>query len=302
MKRDFELLKWIGANSVRTSHYPYAEEFYQMADREGILVIDETPAVGMMNSTMNFLDAARGPRTAFFEKETIPQLLEAHLRVIEDLINRDKNRACVIAWCLANEPETSDEASRSYFEQVFNLAHKLDPQNRPMTYTSIMSSTPDKCKCYDLCDFICLNRYYGWYVFGGADIGMAEMALRHELEQWKAKGLNKPFVFTEYGADTDGGMHKLPSVMWSQEYQCEYLEVQHRVFDSYDFVRGENVWAFSDFATGEGILRVNGNKKGIFTRDRQPKAAAYALKKRWESLPPDYKASGYKEECNNAKN
>ena len=40
IKRDFELMKWIGANSFRTSHYPYSEEIYQMADREGFLVID----------------------------------------------------------------------------------------------------------------------------------------------------------------------------------------------------------------------------------------------------------------------
>ena len=53
MKRDFELMKWIGANSFRTSHYPYSEEIYQMADREGFLIIDEVPAVGMFQSLMN---------------------------------------------------------------------------------------------------------------------------------------------------------------------------------------------------------------------------------------------------------
>ena len=53
MKRDFELMKWIGANSFRTSHYPYSEEIYQMADREGFLIIDEVPAVGLFESLMN---------------------------------------------------------------------------------------------------------------------------------------------------------------------------------------------------------------------------------------------------------
>jgi beta-glucuronidase len=119
---------------------------------------------------------------------------------------------------------------------------------------------------------------------------MAEAALHHELRQWKEKNLNKPFVFTEYGADTLSTMDKLPSVMWSQNYQQEFLEMCHRVFDAYDFVRGEQVWAFSDFQTDEGILRVDGNKKGVFTRQRQPKAAAYYLKQRWESLAADYKA------------
>ena len=77
--------------------------------------------------------------------------------------------------------------------------------------------------------------------------------------------------------------------MWSQEYQTEYLDMCHRVFDSYDFVKGEQVWNFADFQTTEGIMRVNGNKKGIFTRQRQPKDAAFYYKKRWESLPLDYK-------------
>lgn len=291
LKRDFELMKWCGANSFRTAHYPYSEEVYQLADREGILVIDETPAVGLMASTLNFFDAARGPQTAFFQKETTPQLLENHLIALEDLINRDKNYACVVAWCLANEPETTDDEALPYMEKVFARAHELDPQKRPRTFTSLMTAQPDKCKCYQVCDFISLNRYYGWYVFGGAEIGTGEMAFHHELRQWAEKGLDKPFMFAEYGADTYSGEHKLPSVMWAQEYQEEYLAMCHRVFDSYSFVKGEQVWAFSDFQTGEGTMRVDGNKKGIFTRQRQPKAAAYCLKKRWESLPVDYKSN-----------
>jgi beta-glucuronidase len=80
--------------------------------------------------------------------------------------------------------------------------------------------------------------------------------------------------------------------MWSQEYQEEYLEMCHRVFDSFDFIKGEQVWNFADFMTGEGMLRINGNRKGIFTRDRQPKAAAFYFKKRWDNLPLDYKGNG----------
>ena len=69
----------------------------------------------------------------------------------------------------------------------------------------------------------------------------------------------------------------------------EYLKIYERVFDSYDCIKGEQVWNFADFQTVEGIMRVNGNKKGIFTRQRQPKAAAYYFKNRWENLPVDYK-------------
>lgn len=289
MKRDFELMKWIGANSFRTSHYPYSEEIYQMADREGFLVIDEVPAVGMFQSLMNFMEASTGKQTAFFEKETTPVLLKAHLRAIEEMIARDKNHPSVVAWSLLNEPETTNEAAVPYFKEVFDLANKLDMQKRPRTFALIMNSLPDTCKCYQFSDIIALNRYYGWYMKGGYEICVAEELFRKEMDAWKEKKLNKPFVFTEYGADTLASEHKLPSVMWSQEYQDEYLKMTHEVFDSYDFIKGEQIWNFADFQTTEGIMRVNGNKKGVFTRQRQPKDIAYKLKERWENLPLDYK-------------
>lgn len=289
MKRDFELMKWIGANSFRTSHYPYSEEIYQMADREGFLVIDEVPAVGMFQSLMNFMEASTGKQTAFFKKETTPVLLKAHLRAIEEMIARDKNHPSVVAWSLLNEPETTNEAAVPYFKEVFDLANKLDMQKRPRTFALIMNSLPDTCKCYQFSDIIALNRYYGWYMKGGYEISVAEELFRKEMNAWKEKKLNKPFIFTEYGADTLASEHKLPSVMWSQEYQDEYLKMTHEVFDSYDFIKGEQIWNFADFQTTEGIMRVNGNKKGVFTRQRQPKDIAYKLKERWEKLPLDYK-------------
>lgn len=290
MKRDFELMKWIGANSFRTAHYPYSEEIYQMADEEGFLVIDEVAAVGMFESLMNFMEASTGKKTAFFEKETTPLLLKAHKKAIEELIARDKNHPCVIAWSLLNEPETTNEAAVPYFKEVFDWAHELDVQKRPRTFALIMNSVPGECKCYAFSDIIALNRYYGWYVKGGYEISEAEMMFRKEMDAWKELRLNKPFIFTEYGADTLGLEHKLPSVMWSQEYQEEYLDMTNEVFDSYDFIKGEQIWNFADFQTTEGILRVNGNKKGIFTRQRQPKDAAYLLRKRWKKLPLDYKS------------
>jgi len=289
MKRDFELMKWIGANSFRTSHYPYDEEVYRMADREGFLILDEVAAVGLFKSTKNFVDVTNGKVTCFFSMDTIPGLLKRHLRDIEELIARDKNHPSVVAWSLLNEPETTTEDSVPYFKQVFDHALALDPQKRPRTFAEIKNSGPYICKCHQFSDFICLNRYYGWYIKGGYEISDAFEDFREEMRQWKEVEPDKPFMFTEYGSDTSAMEHKLPSVMWSQEYQEEVLEQIHDVFDSLDFVVGEQVWNFADFQTTEGIMRVNGNKKGIFTRQRQPKTAAFLLKKRWESLPLDYK-------------
>ncbi len=291
VKRDYECLKWIGANCFRTSHYPYAEELYYMADEEGFLVIDETSAVGCMESTMNFVAAnqGNGKPQGFFEKETTPQLLAHHREVLRDMITRDKNHASVIAWSILNEPQCTSDGTEEYFKNLFDYAHELDVQKRPRTYAIVMMSLPHNSKGQQFADILSLNRYYGWYVMGGPGLVDAEAAFHQEMQGWDKVRNGRPLIFTEYGADTLSSEHKLPSVMWSQEYQNEYLEMNHRVFDAYDWVQGELMWNFADFQTTEGILRVNGNKKGAFTRQRQPKDVAFLLKRRWEALPKDYK-------------
>lgn len=281
MKRDFACMKWMGANCFRTSHYPYAEEWYQMADEEGFLIIDEVPGVGMMRSLANYVDAGSGKYTYFFETPTVPILRASHIQQTQEMIRRDKNHPCVFAWSLFNEPETISSYAADYFGEIFAAARALDPQKRPCTGALEKTSSPQECQCYPLCDFICLNRYYGWYILGG-ELEEAREEFIEEMDAWADKKLNKPFVFTEFGTDTLASEHKLPSVMWTQEYQNEYLNMNFEVFARYDFVQGELVWNFADFQTSEGIMRVNGNKKGIFTRNRQPKDAAFLFKKRWE--------------------
>ena len=291
LKRDFECMKWIGANCFRTSHYPYAEEVYQMADEEGFLIIDEVPAVGFMQSTNNFLAANQGTGKplGWFEKDTTPELLKNHKQAITEMITRDRNHPSVIAWSLLNEPQCTSEGTEAYFKEVFDLAHALDPEKRPRTYAIIMMSLPNTSKGWQFSDFLSLNRYYGWYVQGGYQISDAEVNFRKELDGWQKIHGERPMIFTEYGADTNPSEHKLPSVMWRQEYQDEYLDMNHAVFDSYDYIQGELIWNFADFQTTEGIMRANGNKKGIFTRQRQPKDAAFHVKARWDALPLDYK-------------
>jgi len=268
MVKDINLLKWIGANSFRTSHYPYAEEIFNMADEEGILVIDEAPAVGM-----NFFNYSE---KVFKEDRVNEKTLEYHLQVIRELIKRDKNHPCVIMWSVANEAATYEEEAYDYFIKVIEEVKKLD-STRPVTI--VESSLPDETKVGKLVDIICINRYYSWYTDSGR-LELIEFQLEKELRRWYEL-YKKPIIVTEYGADTITGFHSDPPVMFSEEYQCEMLERYHRVFDRLDFVVGEHVWNFADFATKQEVKRVMGNKKGIFTRQRQPKVAAFLLKKRW---------------------
>lgn len=112
MVRDFELLRWIGANSFRTSHYPYVEEVLDHADRLGIVVIDETAAVGL-NLGVGGGFFGGGPKTTF-SPDTINDATQAvHRQAIEELVARDKNHPSVVLWCVANEPESHTEESRA---------------------------------------------------------------------------------------------------------------------------------------------------------------------------------------------
>ena len=280
---DFNLMKWMGANSFRTAHYPYSEEIMRLADREGIVVIDETPAVGL---TVNF-SATMGTSAIKRDSYEILETKEAHAQVIKELINRDKNHACVVMWSLANEPASDEVGAYEYFEPLVNLAKAHDPQKRPVTIVLYMMATPKKDYVAELCDVLAINRYYGWYVFGG-DLKTAQKALDNELHEWAERCPDKPIIMTEYGADTVLGMRDILGTMFSEDYQVDFYNANHEIMDLHKNVVGEQPWNFSDFETTEGMIRVQGNKKGIFTRDRKPKSIAYELKKRWEAIPNYY--------------
>ncbi|GAB2759832.1 beta-glucuronidase [Terrabacter koreensis] len=274
--QDFELLDWIGANSFRTSHYPYSEDVIDYADRHGIVIIDETAAVGLNMGLGGGIFGGQGYTT--FSPDTINDASrEVHARAIRELIARDKNHPSVVLWSIANEPESDTEGAEDYFRPLFDVAREADP-TRPVGFVNVMLAPHGKCRVSQFADVLMLNRYYGWYVNTG-DLPGAEIAWTDELNGWASEG--KPIVITEYGADTLAGNHSLTPQPWSEEYQVDYLDMNHRVFDACDAVVGEHVWNFADFATTSGIMRVDGNKKGAFTRDRKPKAAAFALRRRW---------------------
>lgn len=112
MTRDYELLQWVGANSYRTSHYPYSEDVLDTADRLGFMIIDECPSV----DTENFS----------------PILLLRHKTSLSELVRRDKNHPSVIMWSLANEPRTQLQGADVYFKQIADHTKALDP-TRPVT-------------------------------------------------------------------------------------------------------------------------------------------------------------------------
>lgn len=282
---DLNLFKWMGANSFRTSHYPYSEEMMRLADRYGIVVTDEVPAVGLFDEFNAVLSGG--------EKRNTWELMDtesAHKQALREMIARDKNHACVVMWSVANEPASHQKGAREYFKPLVDLTRELDPQKRPVTIVNILMATPEKDEVMDLVDVISLNRYYGWYI-DMADMKTAETHLRKELEQWHEKLPHHPIMFTEYGADTVAGFHSMHGIPYTEEYQVDYYRMNHKVADELPYFIGEQVWNFADFETKIGLIRVNGNKKGIFTRSREPKMIAQTLRERWTNIPNfNYKA------------
>ena len=254
---DLKLYEWLNANCLRMSHYPYAEEVYDLCDRLGIVVIDETPAVGI------------GAGAACDPYKTFP-LKNYHSAVLKAMIDRDKNHPCVVLWSLGNEPDTEHfpESARDYWRPLYEQAHAQDPQGRPVTMV-----------------VVCINRYYGWYNLSG-DLDNASYAFRQELDFWK--GIDKPLILSEYGADTVAGLHGVAPEMFTEEFQVEYYKAINACLDSYAFVVGEWPWNFADFSTQQGPMRVGScNRKGLFTRERTPKLAAHYFRDRWAKKQPN---------------
>nr|CAD7576899.1 unnamed protein product [Timema californicum] len=261
--KDYNLIKWFGANGYRTSHYPYAEEILDFSDRQGIVI-------GLILFDYHI--------SSGFSEE----LLKNHKTSLSELIRRDKNRPSVIMWSIANEADTDEDDAVPYFEAVVTHVKTLD---RTRAVTQAINKSYKTDKVAQFLDVICINEYYGW----GSTVGIQEV-VKHmvmvDVTSWHQLH-NKPVVVSEYGTDTMVGYHSLPSSGGSEEYQIEVMSRQFEAFDeahSEGYLAGEMIWNFADFMTDQRTKRVNGNRKGVLTRTRQPKASAHLLRRRYHSL------------------
>jgi len=265
--RDHALLKWVGANSYRTSHYPYSDEAMAIADREGFLIIDEIPAVGLL---FDDSDQAVATRLATCKQQ------------ISDLIARDKNHPSVIMWSVANEPSSrgalrgNTDGGLEFFVELLAHARAWD-HTRPAL---LVGEQRTERSWIAQADVITVNRYWGWYILPG-QIDKAVAQLARELDELHS-ATGKPIIIAEFGADAVAGTHSEPPQMWTEEYQAAMLKAYLDMASTRPWIVGLHVWNFADFKTGQGTHRALGiNHKGVFTRDRQPKMAARFLRARW---------------------
>ena len=277
--RDAAAMRWTGANSYRTAHYPHSEDSLSVADRAGLAVIGETPACYLCFHDGAAAQAAR---------------LAACRRATRELVARDKNRACVLLWSLANEPEANahlathgvavpppedeswKELGRAFFADLFAYARQLDA-SRPLTLAAHPASD---MSWVALCDVVCTNRYNGWYDLPGRPRDGA-LKLGRALDAEHA-ALRRPFILSEFGADAIAGTHAHPPEMWSEEYQSEFIAAYLDLAQGRPWLIGFHVWNLTDFKTPQAIRRPGGiNHKGVFTRERRPKMAAHTLRAAW---------------------
>lgn len=267
--KDIYLLKQVGANVIRTSHYPYSEAYLDACDTMGIMVIAECPAVEM-NS---FSDIK----------------LKLHKQMLLEMMQRDYHHPSIIMWSVANEPQSQHEEARRYFKSLLeyartNLSEFTVKANRPLTAAIAQSHQDDKIG--DLLDVLMINRYYGWYDYLGA-IEAIRPALLASLTGWSKKHPGKPQLISEFGAETIAGLHKSTRQVFSEEYQRDLIIEHEKIFDELaasknstgiNFI-GSMIWNFADFSTHESLSRVAGNHKGIFTQTREPKLSVEAVTK-----------------------
>lgn len=259
-RQDMELIKEIGANGIRLAHYPHSEFFYDLCDREGMLVWAEIPFV------------EQAPDTEEFAASTKSQLIE--------LIRQNYNHPSIFCWSLFNE--LGGDGAEKIVNALNDIAHAEDPHR----YTTGASNS-DNSPLNDIPDIMAYNTYPGWY--------WADPATMQYAIDWKHRPDKQPLAISEYGAGASVKHHGILSEhpepggeYHPEEWQATCHEINYREIDKRDFVWGTFVWNMFDFASaGRTEGDTHGmNDKGLVTYDRAtPKDAFYFYKANWNDEP-----------------
>jgi beta-glucuronidase len=254
------LLSWakdLGANFVRLAHYPHNEFIVREADRMGIMVWSEIPVYW----------------TIQWEN---PATLENARNQLSEVIARDKNRAAIVIWSMANETPLSD-ARLSFLRNLISHARSLDP-TRLISAAMERHYTDAKTQMIDdplgeFLDVLGCNEYVGWYD------GLPEKA---DGLEWKSK-YQKPLVMSEFGGAAQFGNHGDALTRWTEEYQENVYEHQIAMLKRIPFLRGTSPWILMDFRSPRRPLpgiQDYWNRKGLIS-DRGEKKKAFYVMQRW---------------------
>lgn len=266
-KRDVDIIRSLGCNFIRGSHYPNAKATLDYMDETGMLFWEEVPM------------------WQFHERHyTYPEVLERAVQMHEEMVRRDYNHPCIVVWGLHNEVDTETQAAYEA-TKLFRETIEAHDRSRLITYASKFPLTDI---CYEFADFIAINYYIGWYKGPLTDWPAFIDQLAAYLEQ-TGNG-HKPLVMSEFGAGAIYGDRETESeVTWSENYQYDYMEYTLELFQNHPRMNGAFIWQYCDIRAGTrtretGIRRAlsrprSFNNKGIVNEYRKPKLAYYAVKK-----------------------
>lgn len=263
MAADLELIKDLGANSIRTSHYPNDEIFLDMCDENGILVWEENHARGLSEEAM------RNSNFEWQAEQVITEMIPAHY-----------NHPSIYIWGILNECASETEYGRECYRRQFDLIRSLDT-SRPCSFASCKIKTDI---CLDLPEVVSYNIYPLWY----HDTPVEEYL--DDLYQWiqrDTKGSGKPFLVTEIGAGGLYGYRNAYHSKWTEEYQAQALEKQLTAVLSYKDCMGVYIWQFCDIRISDecfaGRPRTM-NNKGIVDEYRRAKLAYDVVKRIYHEI------------------
>lgn len=257
---DLQILRDLGCNFVRGSHYQQDPRFLDLCDEMGFLVFEES--IGWGQNIKHFTD---------------PAFVAAQLAQTAAMIETSYNHPSVILRGFLNEGESEKEEARECYEALIRLVREQDP-HRLVTYAS---NREMRDLFLELVDVVCFNIYPGWYAANREDeqpLGEIVQRIQHNLEGLKQRGLSgKPFIISEIGAGAIYGWRDPICAHWSEEYQREYLKIVCKEVVDNDRIAGVALWQFCDCRTyrGSGALgRPRAfNNKGTLDEYRRPKLA-----------------------------
>jgi hypothetical protein len=252
-QRDILAIKELGFNALRTAHYPHDESLIELADKEGLLILEEIPVYWGV---------------AFED----PEVFKTAAHMMRTLIFRDYNHPSVIMWSCGNEIPVSNLACSRFIKNLMHYARTLDT-NRLISYVSMTMFT-DRVRRKS--DINCINTYFGWFYLGPRSLGIMLDTIRYTNSKTH-------WLLTEFGAGAKIGLHKplRKAFKFSEEYQASVIAHHIKTMNSRDYMAGWFIWIYRDF---KSHMRLNPyqsgyNRKGIVDEYNNKKLIAKILPK-----------------------
>ena len=258
------LLQWakdVHCNFVRLPHYPHDEVMTRLADEMGLLVWSEIPVYW----TISWENA---------------ETLRSAEQQLTEMISRDKNRASVILWSVANETPRGD-ARLKFLTTLVERARSLDGTRLITAALETHYADPRTIVVEDplgkFLDVVSCNEYVGWYD------GLPD---KIDTITWQTP-YEKPFILSEFGADAQADRHGDDLTRFTEEYQANVYRRQVAMFRRIPFLNGTIAWVLVDFRSPRrplaGIQDFY-NRKGLFSDRGERKSAFFILRDYYKSM------------------